>query len=163
MPKFSVSPVDSITYCSESAIGATKVSEVTGAGLKSSAPRYPVANQPAATSSPTMMPAATCPHERRNGACANAKMIRAPLMVEAASIRANFASRWSADSSAGTEVTFADSCDHCSIAMREGAIRPFRVICATIPSTITTTKERKLPLPSSTSARDPQPFDITMP
>ena len=32
-------PVDSMTYCRASAIGAMKVSEVTGAGLKSSAPR----------------------------------------------------------------------------------------------------------------------------
>ena len=39
MPKFSVSPVDSMTYCTLSAIGAMKVSDVTGAGLKSSAPR----------------------------------------------------------------------------------------------------------------------------
>ena len=39
MPKFSVSPVDSMAYCTVSAIGAMKVSEVTGAGLKSSAPR----------------------------------------------------------------------------------------------------------------------------
>ena len=84
-------------------------------------------------------------------------------MVEAASIRANCASRWNTDSSAGTEITFGDICDHCSTAIRAGAIRPFSVICATMPSTITTTKERKLPLPSSTSARDPQPFDITMP
>jgi hypothetical protein len=39
MPKFSVDPVDSMTYCNASAIGAMKVSEVTGVGLKSSAPR----------------------------------------------------------------------------------------------------------------------------
>ena len=39
MPKLSVDPVDSMTYCSASAIGAMKVSEVTGTGLKSSAPR----------------------------------------------------------------------------------------------------------------------------
>ena len=39
IPKFSVDPVDSMTYCNASAIGAMKVSEVTGVGLKSSAPR----------------------------------------------------------------------------------------------------------------------------
>src|SRR5258707_13679191 len=40
--------------------------------------------------------------------------------------------------------------------------RPFRVISAAMPSTITTTNERRLPRPSSTSAREPQPFDNTM-
>ena len=34
MPKFSVSPVDSMTYCTLSAIGAMKVSEVTGGGIE---------------------------------------------------------------------------------------------------------------------------------
>ena len=66
-------------------------------------------------------------------------------------------------SSAGTEFSFVVVCDACSIAIRTGAIRPFSAIIATMPSTITTTKERRLPRPSSTSAREPHPFDITMP
>ena len=90
-------------------------------------------------------------------------MISAALSTEAASIRAGIAPRPSVDSSAGTEFTAAVVCDAPTIAMRVGAIRPFSVICATMPSTITTTKERRLPRPSSTSAREPQPFDITMP
>jgi hypothetical protein len=87
MPKLSVDPVDSITYCRLSAIGAMKVSEVTGTGLKSSAPRCPVAYQPAAIRSPTAMPAAIWPIERRNGACEKAKMISAELTSEVANIR----------------------------------------------------------------------------
>ena len=58
---------------------------------------------------------------------------------------------------------FGAVCDACSTAIRAGAIRPFSVICAAMPSTITTTNERRLPRPSSTSAREPQPFDSTMP
>ena len=38
-PKLKVDPVENITYCRLSALGATKVSEATGAGLKGSAPR----------------------------------------------------------------------------------------------------------------------------
>ena len=34
------------------------------------------------------MPAAICPQARWNGACANAKMISAALITEAASVRA---------------------------------------------------------------------------
>ena len=90
-------------------------------------------------------------------------MISAALMTDAASIRAVISLRPYADSSAGTEFTGVVVCDACSIAMRAGAIRPFSVIIATMPSTITTTKERRLPRPSSTSAREPQPFDSTMP
>ena len=58
MPKFSDSPVDSMTYCRVSAIGEMKVSEVTGIGLNSSTPSQPVLNQPAVTSRPTATPAA---------------------------------------------------------------------------------------------------------
>ena len=90
-------------------------------------------------------------------------MISAALMTEAATMRAVISLKPSAASSAGTEFTFVVICDACTIAIRAGAIRPFSVIIATMPSTITTTKERRLPRPSSTSAREPQPFDITMP
>ncbi len=84
-------------------------------------------------------------------------------MTEAASIRAVTSLNPSADSKAGTEFADAVVCEACAMAMRAGAIRPFSVIIATMPSTITTTKERILPRPSSTSAREPQPFDSTMP
>ena len=67
------------------------------------------------------------------------------------------------DSQAGSEVTVALVCEACSRTIRAGAINPFSVISAVMPSTMTTTKERRLPLPSKTSAREPQPFDITMP
>ena len=67
------------------------------------------------------------------------------------------------DSNAGTDVTEGITCEACSSTIRDGAIRPFSVICADMPSTITTTNERRLPRPSSTSAREPQPFDSTMP
>ena len=67
------------------------------------------------------------------------------------------------DNSAGNDVSFAVVCDACTIAIRVGAIRPFSVTSAKMPSTITTTKERRLPRPSKTSAREPQPFDSTMP
>ena len=90
-------------------------------------------------------------------------MISAALNTEAASMRANASLSPTRDSSAGTEVSFAVNCDACTIAMRAGAIRPFSVISAKMPSTITTTSERRLPRPSSTSAREPQPFDSTMP
>src|SRR5450759_3340085 len=80
-------------------------------------------------------------------------MIRAPAIAEAASIRANVSLRPRVDSSAGRETSFGAACDACSNAIRPGAIRPFRVICADMPSTITTTNERKLPRPSNTSAR----------
>ncbi len=53
--------------------------------------------------------------------------------------------------------------DACITATRAGAINPRSVICAAMPSTITTTNERRLPRPSSTSAREPQPFANTMP
>ena len=78
-------------------------------------------------------------------------------------MRAKVSLRPNADSSAGREMIDGAACDACSKAIRAGAIRPFRVICATIPSTITTTNDRRLPRPSSTSARAPQPFDSTMP
>ena len=90
-------------------------------------------------------------------------MISAALMMDAATMRAATSLKPRPDSSTGTEFTFAVVCDACTIAIRAGAIRPFSVIFATMPSTITTTKERRLPRPSSTSAREPQPFDITMP
>jgi hypothetical protein len=51
----------------------------------------------------------------------------------------------------------------CNRTIRAGAISPRSVICAAMPSMITTTNERRLPRPSSTSAREPQPFDSTMP
>ena len=53
--------------------------------------------------------------------------------------------------------------DACNSAIRPGAINPLSVICAVMPSTITTTSERRLPRPRSTSAREPQPFASTMP
>ena len=109
------------------------------------------------------MPAAICPFERRNGPCANAKMISALEITEAASIRAKVSLSPSVDSSAGTEIIFGAACVACRSAMRAGANRPFRVISAAIPSTITTTNERRLPRPSSTSAREPQPLASTMP
>ena len=90
-------------------------------------------------------------------------MINAAEMIEAASMRAAVALRPAAASSAGTEFAVAVVCDAPTIAMRDGAIRPFSVICAKIASTTTTTKERRLPRPSNTSAREPQPFDSTMP
>ena len=87
----------------------------------------------------------------------------APLMAEAASMRAMVSLRPNFDSSAGTDVTPGVICEACSSTIREGAIRPFNVICAKIARIMTTTSERRLPRPSSTSAREPQPFDITMP
>jgi len=84
-------------------------------------------------------------------------------MIEAASMRAAGALRPAAANSAGTEFAVAVVWDAATIAMRGGAIRPFSVICADMPSTITTTNERRLPRPSSTSAREPQPLDSTMP
>ena len=48
-------------------------------------------------------------------------------------------------------------------ASRAGAMRPFSVICAVTAMTITTTSERRLPLPISTTAREAQPFASTMP
>ena len=110
-----------------------------------------------------MTPAAICPHARWNGACANAKMIKAPAIAEAASMRAKVSPTPSVDSSAGSEMTAGAACDACSTAIRAGAINPFSVICAAMPSTITTTNERRLPRPSSTSAREPQPLASTMP
>ena len=109
------------------------------------------------------MPAAICPHARWNGPCANAKMIRAPDITEAASVRASVSPMPSVDNSAGMEIIVGAVCDTCSKAVRAGAIKPFRVICATMPSTITTTNDRRLPRPNSTSAREPQPFESTMP
>ena len=90
-------------------------------------------------------------------------MIRAPDITEAASVRANVSPMPDVDNSAGSEMSLGAACDACSIAIRAGAIRPFRVISADMPSTITTTNERRLPRPSSTSAREPQPFESTMP
>ncbi len=90
-------------------------------------------------------------------------MISAAEMIEAASMRAAVALRPAAASNAGTEFAVAVVCDAPTIAMRAGAISPFSVICANIASTTTTTKERRLPRPSNTSAREPQPFDSTMP
>ena len=90
-------------------------------------------------------------------------MISAALMTEAASMRAVISLKPNADSNAGTEFADVVVCEACTIAMRAGAISPFSVIIAKMPSTITTTKERRLPRPSSTSAREPQPFDSTMP
>ena len=84
-------------------------------------------------------------------------------MTEAASIRAAIAERPKLDSSAGSELMAAVVCDAPTMAMRAGAIRPFSVIWAKMPRIITTMSERRLPRPSSTSAREPQPFDITMP
>ncbi len=78
-------------------------------------------------------------------------------------MRAKVSPRPSVDNSAGSDTDFGAACVACSSAIRPGAIRPFKVICAAMPSTITTTKERRLPRPSSTSAREPQPFDSTMP
>ena len=109
------------------------------------------------------MPAAICPQARWNGACANAKMMRAPDISEAASVRANASVRPSIDNRTGSETIFVVVCDSCTMAIRPGAIRPFSVISAKMPSTITTTKERRLPRPSSTSAREPQPLESTMP
>ncbi len=122
-----------------------------------------MANHPAATSRPTAIPAAICPHARWNGPCANAKMIRAPDITEAASVRANVSPTPSIDNSAGREMIVGEVWDTCSKAIRAGAIRPFRVICAAMPSMTTTTNDRRLPRPSSTSAREPQPFESTMP
>ena len=90
-------------------------------------------------------------------------MIRMADSTAAATIRAGTAPRPLPASSAGTELAETVACDACTIAMRAGAIRPFSVISATMPSTITTTKERRLPRPSRTKAREPQPFDSTMP
>ena len=90
-------------------------------------------------------------------------MISAAEMTEAASMRAKSRPDPTTTNSAGTEITLPWSATRCSAAMRAGAIRPFSVICAEMPSTITTTNERRLPRPSSTSAREPQPFDSTMP
>ncbi len=109
------------------------------------------------------MPAAICPQARWNGACAKAKMISAPDITEAPIIRAKVSLRPRVESSAGSETDFGAAWVACSTAIRPGAIRPFRVICADMPSTMTTTNERRLPRPSSTSAREPQPFDSTMP
>ncbi len=78
-------------------------------------------------------------------------------------MRAATADRPSDASSAGSEFAAVVVCDAPTIAIRDGAIRPFSVICAKIARMITTTSERRLPRPSSTSAREPQPFDITMP
>ena len=83
-------------------------------------------------------------------------------MTEAASTRADVSPRPNS-TAAPAPNDRAVVCDACSTAMRAGAIRPFSVICAAMPSTITTTNERRLPRPSSTSAREPQPFDSTMP
>ena len=90
-------------------------------------------------------------------------MISAAEMIEAASMRAAVALKPAPANSAGTEFAVAVVWDAATIAMRGGAIRPFSVICAKIASTTTTTKERRLPRPSRTSAREPQPFDSTMP
>ena len=90
-------------------------------------------------------------------------MIKAPAIAEAASVRAKVSPTPSVDSNAGREMTDGVVCDTCSIAIRAGANNPFSVICAAMPSTITTTNERKLPRPSNTSAREPQPFASTMP
>jgi hypothetical protein len=109
------------------------------------------------------MPAAICPPARWNGACANAKMISAADITAAASVRAKVSLTPNVDNSAGKESTGGAVCDACSRKTLIGAIRPFRVVCAAMPSTITTTSERRLPRPSNTSAREPQPFDITMP
>jgi hypothetical protein len=84
-------------------------------------------------------------------------------MTDAASVRAKLSPNPIDDSSSGIEMSFGVAWVTCNSAMRTGAIRPFSVICATIPSTSTTTSERKLPRPSRTSAREPQPFDSTMP
>ncbi len=78
-------------------------------------------------------------------------------------MRAKVSPMPSVDNKAGNEMIAGAVCDACSTATRAGAIRPFSVICAEMPSTITTTSERRLPRPSSTSAREPQPFDSTMP
>ncbi len=90
-------------------------------------------------------------------------MISAPAITEAASVRAKASVRPSVDSNVGSEMNFGVVCDTCSKAIRPGAISPFNVICADMPSTITTTNERRLPRPSKTSAREPQPFASTMP
>ena len=91
-------------------------------------------------------------------------MISAALMTEAASMRAGPCAEAERSTAApAPNSAVAVVCDACTIAIRAGAIRPFSVICAKMPSTITTTKERRLPRPSSTSAREPQPFDSTMP
>ena len=90
-------------------------------------------------------------------------MISNALSTEAAIMRAPTALRPREDSSAGNELVAAVVCDAPTMAMRDGAIRPFKVICAKIAKMITTTSERRLPRPSSTSAREPQPFDSTMP
>ena len=112
---------------------------------------------------PTTRPAAIWPGERRNAGCTKAKIISADEITHPASIRAVISLMPAAANSAGTEFTFAVVCDAVTIAIRAGAIRPFSVIWAKIASTTTTTKERRLPRPSSTSAREPQPFDSTMP
>jgi hypothetical protein len=78
-------------------------------------------------------------------------------------MRAATADRPREATSAGSEFVAAVVCDAPTIAMRAGAISPFSVICAKIARMMTTTSERRLPRPSSTSAREPQPFDITMP
>ena len=66
-------------------------------------------------------------------------------------------------SSAGSEFAVAvvcDAADHRDARRRDQALQRHLGDDA---STITTTKERRLPRPSSTSAREPQPFDSTMP
>ena len=84
-------------------------------------------------------------------------------MTDVADIRAKDSEMPKLDSTDGIDTSLVVICESCTPAMRAGAIRPFSVISAKMPSTITTTKERRLPRPSSTSAREPQPFDITMP
>ena len=110
-----------------------------------------------------MNPAAIWPQERWNGACAKAKMIRAPAITEAASVRAKLSLMPVSANNGGSEMIFGVVCDACSKAIRPGAISPFNVICAVMPSTMITTNERRFPRPSNTSAREPQPFASTMP
>ena len=66
-------------------------------------------------------------------------------------------------SSAGSEIAFGAIAVQLRKASRAGAIRPRSVISATMAMTTTTTSERRLPRPSSTSAREAQAFASTMP
>ena len=164
MPKFSVEPVDNMTYCSASAIGAMKVSEVTGIGLKSSRrdsrwrtirPR-PASRQTSRRRSGPVI--------SRNGACAKAKMTSARAQERGREHARGHLAR-DRRSTAARAPTSPSPWSATRPPSRSGPARsaPSASSSAKMPSTITTTKERRLPRPSSTRAREPQPFESTMP
>ena len=89
-------------------------------------------------------------------------MISAAEMTEAASMRAAVSLRPQPPAAPATSLPLPRlrRCDHRDARRRDQALQRHLREYA---STITTTNERRLPRPSSTSAREPQPFDSTMP